>query len=78
MKKLGEQLGSRTDTQDLRDRIQEGRRVTNAVCKDTTNMLRTPADRDMRAKQDKLKRTLQAVCAVVEAFFEFLCFCVCE
>jgi len=58
LKKLGADLGGRNDTQALRDRLQEGRRVTNVLCKETSGLLK-PVDRDLRAKQDKLKRTLQ-------------------
>jgi len=59
LKKLGGDLGGRNDTQTLRDRLQEGRRVTNVLCKETTGLLKEPVDRDLKAKQDKLKRTLQ-------------------
>ena len=59
MKKLGESLGSSRDTEDLRERLRQGRAVTNGLCKETTQVLRSPVAAQSRPKQDKLKRTLQ-------------------
>ena len=40
LQKLANELGGRNDTQELRERMQEGRRVTNSLCKETSNLLR--------------------------------------
>lgn len=60
MKKLGADIGTSRDTNNLRERLAEGRRVTNVLIKETTNLLKQPVDSGFRAKQDKLKRTLQS------------------
>jgi hypothetical protein len=53
MKKVGEALGSASDTEDLRERLRQGRAVTNGLCKETTQVLRSPVAAQARPKQDK-------------------------
>ncbi len=53
MKKLGDALGSDKDTEDLRERLRQGRAVTNGLCKETTQVLRSPVAAQARPKQDK-------------------------
>lgn len=57
MRKLGEQLGTSNDTNELRERLREGRAVTNSLCKEAANLLRKPSNQ--KPKQEKLKRSLQ-------------------
>jgi hypothetical protein len=64
MKNLAQDFGTEEDTQELRDRMQEGRSKTSALCKDTTNLLKTPNSDKVR--QDKLKRELQQKLAEYE------------
>lgn len=60
MKKLGGDIGTSRDTQNLRGRLAEGRRVTNTLIKETTQLLKQPVEGGLKAKQDKLKRNLQS------------------
>lgn len=53
MKKLGDSLGTDKDTEDLRERLRQGRAVTNGLCKETTQVLRSPVAAQARPKQDK-------------------------
>jgi hypothetical protein len=57
MKKLAQEFGSENDTQELRDRMHEGRSKTSALAKETTNVLKTPASD--KVSQEKLRRQLQ-------------------
>lgn len=57
MKKLAQDFGTEEDTQELRDRMHEGRSKTSALAKDTTNLLKSNASD--KGRQDKLKRELQ-------------------
>jgi hypothetical protein len=65
MKKLGEQLGSSGDTEELRERLRQGRAVTNGLCKEATQVLRSPVSAQLRAKQDKCERKV----VVGDSFF---------
>ena len=40
MKKLADQIGGSSDTAELRQRLQDGRSVTQGLCKETTNLLK--------------------------------------
>merc|ERR1711991_273884 len=64
MKKLAQNFGTDEDTQELRDRMHEGRRTTARLAKETTNLLKTPASD--KGRQAKLRRSLQSVVAEFE------------
>ncbi len=57
LKKLAQDFGTENDTQELRDRMHEGRSKTSALAKETTNQLKAIAAD--KGRQDKLKRQLQ-------------------
>ncbi len=56
MKKLGEQLGTSSDTEDLRERLRQGRAVTNGLCKEATQVLRSPVSAQLRVKKKRHNR----------------------
>jgi t-SNARE complex subunit (syntaxin) len=64
MKKLAQEFGTESDTQELRDRMHEGRTKTAALGKETANLLKAQAAD--KARQDKLKRQLQSQLAEFE------------
>jgi t-SNARE complex subunit (syntaxin) len=64
MKKLAQEFGTESDTQELRDRMHEGRTKTAALGKETANLLKAQAAD--KARQDKLKRQLQSQMAEFE------------